>query len=46
MQATVLDVFGDLYVRLSVCAMVHALASLWVNYAYENGKTNKFNKYV
>ena len=30
MQATVLVVFGDLLVRLSVFAMVHALASLWV----------------
>ena len=30
MQATVLVVFGDLFVRLSVFAMVHALASLWV----------------
>ena len=31
MQATVLVVFGDLFVRLSVFAMVglHALASLW-----------------
>ena len=28
-QATVLVVFGDLFVRLSVFAMVHALASLW-----------------
>ena len=26
MQATVLVVFGDLFVRLSVFAMVHALA--------------------
>ena len=30
MQATVLGVFGDLFVRLSVFAMVHALASLWI----------------
>ena len=30
MQATVLVVFGDLFVRLSVFAMVHALASLWI----------------
>ena len=30
MQATVIVVFGDLFVRLSVFAMVHALASLWV----------------
>ena len=30
MQATVLVVFGDLLLRLSVFAMVHALASLWV----------------
>ena len=29
MQATVLVVFGDLFVRFSVFAMVHALASLW-----------------
>ena len=29
MQATVLVVFGDLFIRLSVFAMVHALASLW-----------------
>ena len=28
MQATVLVVIGDLFVRLSVFAMVHALASL------------------
>ena len=30
MQAAVLVVFGDLFVRLSVFAMVHALASLWI----------------
>ena len=30
MQATVLVVFRDLFVRLSVFAMVLALASLWV----------------
>ena len=30
MQATVLVVFGDLFVRLFVFAMVLALASLWV----------------
>ena len=30
MQATVLVVFWDLFVRLSVFAMVHALASLLV----------------
>ena len=30
MQATVLPVFGDLFVRLSVFAMVHALDSLWL----------------
>ena len=29
MQATVLVVFGDLFVRLPVFAVVHALASLW-----------------
>ena len=29
MQATVLVVFGDLFIRLSVFAMVYALASLW-----------------
>ena len=29
MQATVLVVFGDLFVRLSVFAKVHALASFW-----------------
>ena len=29
MQATVLVVFGDLFVRLSVFAIVHALTSLW-----------------
>ena len=30
MQATVLVVFGDLFAQLSVFAMVHDLASLWV----------------
>ena len=30
MWATFIVVFGDLFVRLSVFAMVHALASLWV----------------
>ena len=30
MQATVLVVLEDLFVRLSVFAMVHALASLWI----------------
>ena len=30
MQATVLVVFGDLFIRLSVFAMVHALASRWI----------------
>ena len=30
MQATVFVVFGDLFVRLSVFAMVHALASLCI----------------
>ena len=30
MQANVLVVFGDLFVRLSVFAMVQALASLWI----------------
>ena len=29
MQAAVLVVFGDLFARISVFAMVHALASLW-----------------
>ena len=32
MQAIVLVVFGDSFVRLSVFAMIHALASLWIRH--------------